>query len=79
MEYVTYVLTGFLLSMILCFASLKLFSNSFYPIQMPVLLQYIIVIIGVVFTALILVLALAFVSVNSMFKKDIADTIRNKE
>ena len=79
MEYVTYVLIGFLLSMILCFASLKLFSNSFYPIQMPVLLQYTIVIIGVVFTALILVLALAFVSVNSMFKKDIADTIRNKE
>lgn len=79
LEYVTYVLIGFLFSILICVISLKLFSKSFYPIQPEVLLTYIMEIIVVLFAVLILAFIVAYISVRSLYRIDIADALRNKE
>ena len=79
LEYVTYVLIGFLFSILICVISLKLFSKSFYPIQPEVLLTYIMEIIVVLFAVLTLAFIVAYISVRSLYRIDIADALRNKE
>lgn len=78
-EYVTYILTGFILTMIMSLVSVYLFSRNVNVITTKDMVYYATTVCGIYVSFLVISGIAAFISTDRQMKTNISESIRNDE
>ncbi len=79
MEYVTYILTGFVMTMIMSLVSVYVFSKNVYIITTKDIVYYAAIVCGIYGAFLIASWIAAYISTDRQMKTNISEAIRNDE